>query len=82
VKDADNSILARSPAVKQGRPPGDEEILAKAYDLRSRFGWDGYAIASRMRFEPGFENVATTDVRRVIKGKFPRGPRRKPETER
>jgi len=69
---------ARAPAVKQGRPPSDEVILAKADEMRAR-GLDGYAIAKTLRFEPGFENVATTAVRALIKGRWkPAGRPKKP----
>lgn len=32
----------------------------------------GYDIAKSMRFEPGFENVATSSVRELIRGRYPR----------
>jgi hypothetical protein len=59
----------RAPAVKAGRPPSDEEILAKADEMKAR-GLDGRTIAGQMRHEPGFENVATTEVRELIKGRW------------
>lgn len=69
--------LARAPAVKNGRPPNDEAILAKADEMK-KCGLDGYKIASTMRLEPGFENVSTTLVRELIKGRYPAGPPKKP----
>lgn len=69
----------RSPLVKAGRPPSDDEILAKADEMKAR-GLDGRTIAKEMRLEPGFENVATTAVRDLIKGRWkPAGrPNKKP----
>lgn len=62
----------RAPSVKSGRPPSDDKILAKADEMKAR-GLSGFAIASQMRLEPGFENVATTHVRALIKGRWPAG---------
>jgi len=59
----------RSPSVKAGKPPIDEDILAKADEMKAR-GLDGRTIAKEMRLEPGFENVATTMVRELIKGRW------------
>lgn len=59
----------RSPAVKAGRPPNDDEVLAKADEMKAR-GLDGRTIAKEMRLEPGFDNVATTAVRDLIKGRW------------
>lgn len=59
----------RAPSVKVGHPPSDGEILAKADEMKAR-GLDGRTIASTMRSEPGFENVATTLVRELIKGRW------------
>jgi hypothetical protein len=59
----------RSPSFKSGRPPTDEEILAMVDTMKAR-GQDGRTIAKEMRFEPGFENVATTAVRNLIKGRW------------
>lgn len=69
--------LARAPAVKHGRPPSDEDILVKADEMRKR-DLDGYQIASTMHREPGFENVSTTAVRGLIKGRYPAGRPKKP----
>ena len=66
----------RAPAVKAGRPPSDEEILAKADEMKAR-GMDGRTIAKEMRLEPGFQNVATTAVRELIKGRWKPGGRPK-----
>ena len=68
----------RSPSVKAGRPPSDGEILAKADEMKAR-GLDGRTIAKEMRLEPLFENVATTAVRELIKGRWkPAGRPKKP----
>lgn len=64
--------VMRAPAVKRGYPPPDSDILAKADEMKQR-GLDGYSIASKMRLEPGFENVATTVVRELIKGRWTGG---------
>lgn len=69
--------IARAPSVKEGRPPDDYAILAKADEMKCR-GLDGRTIAKTMRFEPGFANVATIEVRRLIKGRWPRGRPKKP----
>lgn len=67
----------RAPSVKAGRPPSDDEILAKADEMKAR-GMDGRTIAKQLRLEPGFENVATTAVRDLIKGRWkPAGRPRK-----
>lgn len=66
----------RAPSVKAGRPPTDEEIVAKAREMKAR-GLIGRTIASTMRHEPGFENVATTAVRDLIKGLWKPGGRPK-----
>lgn len=68
---------ARAPAVKKGWPPDDAAILAKADEMKAR-GFSGRDIAATMRFEPGFENVATTSVRKLIEGRYPRGAPKKP----
>ncbi|MBT2185556.1 hypothetical protein [Sphingobium nicotianae] len=66
----DRSVgYGRAPAVKTGRPPSDGEILSKADEMKAR-GLDGRTIAKCMRLEPGFENVATTTVRDLIKGRW------------
>lgn len=62
----------RAPAVKAGRPPNDDAILAKADEMKAR-GLDGRTISKDMRLEPGFENVATTLVRELIKGRWKPG---------
>jgi hypothetical protein len=64
--------LSRAPSVKSGRPPGDKLILKKADEMKGR-GMSGRSIASQMRSEPGFENVATTSVRDLIKGRYAPG---------
>ena len=61
--------IDRAPSVKAGRPPSDDEILAQADKMKAD-GLDGRTIAKQMRFEPGFENVATTAVRDLIKGRW------------
>lgn len=68
----EGTIVARAPAVKTGRPPSDGEIIAKADEMKAR-GMGQQAIAKEMRLEPGFENVATTEVRKLILGRWPRG---------
>ena len=64
--------FSRAPSFKAGRPPTDDEIRAKADELRARSNMTGRAIASAMHLEPGFENVATRDVRELLKGRYPR----------
>lgn len=64
-----SAVLDRAPSVKAGRPPSDDDILAKADEMKAR-GLDGRTIAKKMRLEPGFENVATTAVRQLIKGRW------------
>jgi hypothetical protein len=59
----------RAPAVKAGRPPAPETLLAKADEMKAR-GLTSYQIASAMRHEPGFENVLTTEVRELVKGRW------------
>lgn len=59
----------RAPSVKAGRPPSDDDILAKADEMKQR-GLTGYEIASQMRLEAGFENVSTIAVRELIKGRW------------
>jgi hypothetical protein len=66
----------RASPVKNGYPPSNEKIIAKAYEMKVK-GMTGYEIASNMRKEHGFENVATTEVRALIKGHFKSG--RKPK---
>lgn len=63
---------SRAPSVKTGRPPNDPKILAKADEMKAR-GLDGRTIAKQMRLEPEFENVATTAVRELIKGRWKAG---------
>lgn len=70
--------IDRAPSVKTGRPPSDDAIVAMADKMKAR-GFSGYEIASNMRFEPGFENVATTAVRDLIKGRW-KGGRPKKQT--
>lgn len=62
----------RAPAVKQGARPSDDDILKKADEMKAR-GFDGRAIAKKMRREPGFENVGTIYVRELIGGRYPVG---------
>lgn len=60
---------ARAPSFKAGRPPDDQSILAKASEMKAR-GLDGRTIARDMRLEAGFENVANTQVRTLITGRW------------
>ena len=71
-----NAIVSRAPAAKAGRPPSDMEILRKANEMKAR-GLDGRTLAKQMRLEAGFENVATTAVRELIKGRWKPGGRPK-----
>lgn len=73
-----STVMVRAPSLKAGRPPNDDEILAKADEMKAR-GLDGRTIASKMRHEPDFENVATTYVRELIKGRWksPGRPKKK-----
>lgn len=66
------TAIVRAPAVKKGRPPSDSEILAKADEMKAR-GLSGREIAKTMRNEACFENVATTSVRELIKGRWELG---------
>lgn len=63
---------ARAPSVKTGRPPSDDDILAKADKMKAR-GLSGREIAKKMRYEPGYEHVGTTLVRDLTKGRWPQG---------
>lgn len=72
MADCASSSQSRAPAVKKGNPPSREAILAKADEMKSR-GYNRDEIASRMRHEPGFHNVATTEVRELLKGRWRRG---------
>ena len=67
--------LGRAPSVKTGHPPSDSKITEKAKEMKLR-GNTSYEIASKMRHEPGFENVGTSHVRALIKGLFPVGRRK------
>lgn len=69
-----SSASLRSPAVKEGRPPSEADILAKADEMKSA-GKHGYTIAKEMRHQKGFEHVATTEVRELIKGRWKPGGR-------
>lgn len=69
AKVAPSRRMERAPSVKAGRPPTNDEILAKADEMKAR-GLDGRTLAKEMRFEPGFENVATTAVRELIKERW------------
>lgn len=62
----------RAPSRKAGRAPSNDEILAKADEMKAR-KLDGRTIATKMRHEPGFVNVGTTTVRDLIKGRWPVG---------
>lgn len=62
----------RAPAYKNGSPPTDEKILSKADEMKAR-GLNGYNIAKSMRLERGFEHVANTVVRNLIKGRYTGG---------
>ncbi|KEZ12868.1 hypothetical protein CP98_05066 [Sphingobium yanoikuyae] len=61
--------LGRAPAIKTSKPPSRTSIMTKADEMKAR-GFDGRTIAKEMRHEPGFENVATTEVREIIKGRW------------
>jgi hypothetical protein len=74
AEEANITPRMRAPSVKAARPPSEDKILAKADEMRGK-GMDTYSIASRMRFEPGFENVATRSVRDIIRGRYPRSGR-------
>ncbi len=67
---------SRAPSVKRGYPPSDDAILNKADEMHDR-GLNARDIASQMHLEEGFENVATTVVRELIKGRFRRTGRPK-----
>ena len=69
----------RAPAVKAGRAPSEEDILAMADEMKAS-GLTGYQLAAAMRFEPGFADVATVEVRALIKGRW-KGGRRKATDE-
>jgi hypothetical protein len=73
---AEVNANGRAPSVKAGRPPSDDEILAKAEEMKTG-GLDGRTIAKSMRYELGFENVANTTVRELILGRWPPGGRPK-----
>ncbi|MEZ5784727.1 MAG: hypothetical protein R3D70_24790 [Rhizobiaceae bacterium] len=68
--------MLRAPSVKGGHAPSDEEIVAKAHEMKA-WGMDGRTIAKEMRHEHGFENVGTTHVRELIKGIWKPGGRPK-----
>jgi len=61
----------RAPSHKTGRPPSDIEVLAKADEMRGR-KMTARDIAKFMRLELGFENIATRDVRELIRGRYSR----------
>ncbi len=70
-------IRTRAPSVKMGRPPDPDSILTKADEMKAR-GLGSRQIASRMHLEPGFDQVATTEVRTLLHGRWPPGrPRKK-----
>jgi hypothetical protein len=67
----------RSPSFKVGRAPDDDQILAKADEMKAR-GMSQREIAKNMRFEAGFENAGTVYVRELTKGRWkPTGRRKK-----
>lgn len=76
LENAPSTSTARAPSVKGGHPPKDEAILKKAEEMKAR-GMNGRAIASSMRHEPGFEDVATVYVRELIRGRWKPGGRPK-----
>lgn len=63
---------SRAPSFKAGHAPDDESILAKADEMKM-LGINGRDIAKGMRHHQGFENVATTRVRELIKGRWEPG---------
>ena len=65
--------VSRAPAVKSGRRFSDEEIRAKVAEMRAGGLRDGRVIEKLIRHEPGFEDVAITQVRAAIKGMYPKG---------
>ncbi len=67
-----NMGKTRAPSVKSARPPTDEEILAKADEMKGR-GINGRNIAKEMRLEPGFEHTPNETVRKLIKGRYLQG---------
>ena len=69
---AASPISSRAPAYKAGNPPTSEAILAKADEMRTQTQMTAREIASKMHLEPGFENVATRDVRELLKGRYQR----------
>lgn len=66
----------RTPSVKKGNPPTDDEIRDKADEMHAR-GIKSREIAKTMCREPGFENAGTVLVRDLLKGRWPRGRRKK-----
>lgn len=70
------TTLLRAPSVKKGRPPVDDIVLSKADEMHHR-GMRGQDIAKHMRLEAGFENVATRDVRALIKGRYKQGRKKR-----
>ena len=66
----------RTPSVKKGNPPTDDEIRAKADEMHAR-GIKSRDIAKIMCREPGFENAGTVVVRDLLKGRWPRGRKKK-----
>lgn len=69
---AETAASARAPSFKAGRPPLTDAILVKADEMRALTQMTAREIASKMHLEPGFENVATRDVRELLKGRYPR----------
>jgi hypothetical protein len=59
----------RASSFKSARGPDRATILAKADEMKAS-GMDGRTIAKEMRLIPGFENVYTTEVRELIKGRW------------
>lgn len=71
--------MKRAPSRKKGKPPSDDEIISKAKEMYAR-GMKSREISSKLRHEPGFENVGTVHARETLLGLWPRGRRKKTET--
>jgi hypothetical protein len=61
------------------KPPSEEAILTKADEMRAR-GLTGRDLAKLMHLEDGFADVSSTEVRRLIKGRYK--PTGRPSTNR
>lgn len=69
---ASNSLpVQRANPHKAGRPPSDDEIIAKAHEMHNR-GMKALEIARDMHLESGFENAGNVHVREKIRGIFSR----------